>query len=65
MPADRAGESHEFLHAAAIDQLFAGNQAMEGRPALQHEGMGEAVLLVKTADQVAEPRNRRVEITVR
>ena len=26
---------------------------------------GEADLLVKTADNVAEPRNRRVEITVR
>ena len=26
---------------------------------------GEADLLVKTADQVLEPRNRRVEITVR
>ena len=26
---------------------------------------GEADLLIKTADQVAEPRNRRVEITVR
>lgn len=28
-------------------------------------GRGERALLVKTADQVAEPRNRRVEITVR
>lgn len=28
-------------------------------------GRGERELLVKTADQVAEPRNRRVEITVR
>ena len=26
---------------------------------------GEADLLIKTADEVAEPRNRRVEITVR
>ena len=26
---------------------------------------GEADLLVKTADEVSEPRNRRVEITVR
>ena len=26
---------------------------------------GEADLLIKTADDVAEPRNRRVEITVR
>jgi outer membrane protein OmpA-like peptidoglycan-associated protein len=28
-------------------------------------GRGERELLVKTADQTAEPRNRRVEITVR
>jgi outer membrane protein OmpA-like peptidoglycan-associated protein len=26
---------------------------------------GEAVLLVKTADETYEPRNRRVEITIR
>ena len=28
---------------------------------IAYEGMGEAVLLVKTADQVDEPRNRRVD----
>jgi outer membrane protein OmpA-like peptidoglycan-associated protein len=32
---------------------------------IEVESHGEADLLVKTADEVAEPRNRRVEITVR
>jgi outer membrane protein OmpA-like peptidoglycan-associated protein len=32
---------------------------------IEVESHGEADLLVKTADNVAEPRNRRVEITVR
>ena len=35
------------------------------RKAIEVTSHGEAELLVKTADGVFEPRNRRVEITVR
>jgi OmpA-OmpF porin, OOP family len=48
----------ELIHKILIDIGLA--------PSLiEVESHGEADLLVKTADEVAEPRNRRVEITVR
>jgi outer membrane protein OmpA-like peptidoglycan-associated protein len=48
----------ELIHKMLIDIGLA--------PSLiEVESHGEADLLVKTADDVAEPRNRRVEITVR
>jgi outer membrane protein OmpA-like peptidoglycan-associated protein len=49
--------------ARAVSELFA--QRGIPRDAITVAGRGERELLIPTADQVAEPRNRRVEITVR
>ena len=50
----RAGTVRELLIASEIDQS-----------AIEVTSHGESDLLVKTADEVFEPRNRRVDITVR
>jgi len=49
--------------ANAIRTLL--TQAGVGADLIETTSHGETDLLIKTADQVAEPRNRRVEITVR
>jgi len=50
----RANMARAFLIAAGLDALF-----------IQVTSHGETDLLVPTADGVSEPRNRRVEISVR
>jgi outer membrane protein OmpA-like peptidoglycan-associated protein len=56
--------------AVARDQLYAAYLAATAEPVVRaekfvHSGRGEREPLVPTADEVAEPRNRRVEITIR
>src|ERR1700727_2062787 len=40
---DWSGEEDEFVHAAAIDQLLARNEAVKRPATLKHKGMGDAV----------------------
>lgn len=53
--------------ARAVEQRLTSSFAARGvsSDSVAAAGRGERELLVKTGDQVAEPRNRRVEITVR
>jgi outer membrane protein OmpA-like peptidoglycan-associated protein len=52
-----------YDRAAAIAELFAARGVP--RDSITVAGRGDRELLIPTADQVPEPRNRRVEITVR
>ena len=51
------------LRAAAVREIL----VAAGVPAqkIENAGRGERELLVKSGDEVAEPKNRRVEISVR
>jgi outer membrane protein OmpA-like peptidoglycan-associated protein len=51
---DRARRLKEIIVSKGVDTRF-----------VETDSHGEDNLLVKTADEVAEPRNRRVEVTVR
>ena len=56
-----------LIRAKSVEQQLKGRFAERGvrSESVTTAGRGERELLVKTVDQVAEPRNRRVEITVR
>ena len=58
-----ANDELSLKRAQVVAQLLIKN----GAPALRTEavGRGKRELLVKTADEVDEPQNRRVEIVVR
>jgi outer membrane protein OmpA-like peptidoglycan-associated protein len=59
---ERARVARDQLYAA---YLAATDEPMVRAEAFVHSGRGEREPLVPTADEVAEPRNRRVEITIR
>lgn len=65
---DTAG-SKEFNYRLALERARQVGRLLEGLgvagEALRIDSFGEEDLLVPTADEVSEPRNRRVEVTVR
>ena len=60
---DRLSRERAEAVEAALRETFAARGVMSD--AVAAVGRGERELLVETADQVSEPKNRRVEITVR
>jgi outer membrane protein OmpA-like peptidoglycan-associated protein len=60
---DEANDALSLQRAVRVKEYLAGIGIDPAR--IQVSGRGERELLVRTADNVAEPRNRRVEISVR